>query len=434
MSNYNNVNRVLIGSGTNTAGVTHLSGIKKGDLLLIDESKNVIATVALAAALPRFEKVTIAAGIADGIAILSSPIQGNTVSKFEGLGKVTPSEQVVTLGYNGTASTSIPAVADTEYRLRILIKDSARVQGMRQTIGDVNFTAVAGSSVADTKAKLAYSIAALFDQKDYGDNYMSDKIKLERVSNGTYAATAGTAAVVKGSTKVAKAGVTFGAVGATGFVRIDTVTPTVASPVYGFTVDVADSIKLDVAYKGATGTIAAANIKFIASTGTVPTEFGFKLTAIAQDSNVSRAANEPFDQYEFINFEAVFSTTDDLASGQVAATVTTVAGNPGQGYWKQVADREEAAKGYFGDTSKRRFYDKRINSVVDPSKEYNSIIITHTDVQGGDFQGQYSAPLQTEIYIPASTAQADATAGNNKFTAMLNGFFGTKLGFAAISF
>jgi len=429
MSNYNNVNRVLIGDGITTASVTHLSGIKKGDLLLIDESKNVIATVAAAAALPRFEKVTIAAGIADGIAILSSPIQGNTVSKFEGLGKVTPSEQVVTLGYNGTASTSIPAVADTEYRLRVLIKDSVRVNGMRQTIGDVNFTA-AGTD----KAKLAYSIAALFDQKDYGDNYMSDKIKLERVSNGTYAATAGTAAVVKGSTKVAKAGVTFGAVGATGFVRIDTVTPTVASPVYGFTVTADGEIKLDVAYKGATGTIAAANIKFIASTGTVPTEFGFKLTAVAQDSDVSRAANEPFDQYEFINFDAVFSTTDDLASGQVSATVTKVAGNPGQGYWKQVADREEAAKGYFGDTSKRRFYDKRINSVVDPTVEYNSIIITHADVQGGDFQGQYSAPLQTEIYIPTGTAQADATAGNNKFTAKLNGFFGTKLGFAAISF
>lgn len=429
MSNYNNVNRVLIGDGENSGAITHLSGIKKGDLLLIDESKNIIATVAAAAALPRFEKVTIAAGIADGIAILSSPIQGNTVSKFEGLGKVTPSEQVVTLGYNGTASTSIPAVADTEYRLRVLIKDAARPNGMRQTIGDVNYTA----ADAD-KGKLAAAIAKLFDQKDYGDNYMSDKIKLERVSNGTYAATSGAAAVVNGSTKVTKAGVTFGAVGVTGFVRIDTVTPTVASPVYGYTVIASGELKLDVAYKGATGPIAAANIKFIASTGTVPTEFGFKLTAIAQNSDVNRAANEPFDQYEYINFEAVFSTTDDLASGQIAATVTTVAGNPGQGYWKQVADREEAAKGYFGDTSKRRFYDKRINSVVNTAVEYDSIVITHADVQGGDFQGQYSAPLQTEIYIPDGGAQGDATAGNNKFLAKLNGFFGTKLGFAAISF
>lgn len=429
MSNYNNVNRVLIGSGTNSGAITHLSGITKGDLLLIDESKNVIATVAAAAALPRFEKVTIAAGIADGIAILSSPIQGNTVSKFEGLGKVTPSEQVVTLGYNGTASTSIPAVADTEYRLRVLIKDSARPNGMRQTIGDVNFTAA-----DNDKAKLAYSIAALFDQKDYGDNYMSDKIKLERVSNGTYGATSGTAAVtvVKGSTKVSKTGITFGAVGVTGFVRIGG--NTASDPVYGYTVDATDSIKLDVAYKGASATLAHGLVRFIASTGTVPTEFGFKLTAIAQDSDVNRAANEPFDQYEFINFEAAFSTTDDLASGQVAATVTTVAGNPGQGYWKQVADREEAAKGYFGDTSKRRFYDKRINSVVDPAVEYDSVVITHADVQGGDFQGQYSAPLQTEIYIPDGTAQGDDTAGNNKFLAKLNGFFGTKLGFAAISF
>jgi hypothetical protein len=428
MSNYNNVNRVLIGSGTNTGAITHISGIKAGDLALIDENNNIIATNTAAAALPRFEKVTIAAGIADGIAILSSPIQGNTVSKVEAVSKVSPAEQVVTLGYNGTASTSIPASADTEYRLRVLIKDSARPNGMRQTIGDVNYTA----KDAD-KAKLAYAVAALFDQKDYGDNYMSDKIKLERVSNGTYGATSGTAAVtvVKGSTKVSKTGITFGAVGVTGFVRIGG--NTASDPIYGYTVDATDSIKLDVAYKGESATLAHGLVKFIASTGTVPTEFGFKLTALSINSNVNRAANEPFDQYEFINFEAVFSTTDDLASGQeVATTTNSVIGNPGQGYWKQVADREEAAKGYFGDTSKRRFYDKRINSVVAVGTEYDSIVITHADVQGGDFQGQYTAPLQTEIFIPNGGNQG-LNSGNN-FVHCLNGFFNTTLGFDAISF
>jgi len=426
MSNYNNVNRVLIGDGTNSGAITHISGIQAGDLALIDENNNIIATNAAAQALPRFEKVTIAAGIADGIAILSSPIQGNTVSKVEAKGFVEPAEQVVTLGYNGTASTSIPAAADTEYRLRVLIKDSARPNGMRQTIGDVNYTA----KDAD-KAKLAYAIAALFDQKDYGDNYMSDKIKLERVANGTFANTANTAAVVKGSTKVTKTSHGFGAVGVTGFVRIGG--NAADTPVYGYTVISTGEIKLDVPYKGASATIAAANIRFIASTGTVPTEWGFKLTALSIDSNVNRAANEPFDQYEWINFEAVFSTTDDLASGQeVATTTNSVVGNPGQGYWKQVADREEAAKGYFGDTSKRRFYDKRINSTVVVGTEYDSIVITHADVQKGDFQGEYSAPLQTEIFIPNGANQGLGT-GNN-FVHCLNGFFSTTLGFDAISF
>ena len=427
MSNYNNVNRVLIGDGANSGAITHISGIQAGDLALIDESNNIVATNAAAAALPRFEKVTIAAGIADGIAILSSPIQGNTVSKVEAKGFVSPEEQVVTLGYNGTASTSIPAAADTEYRLRVLIKDSARPQGMRQTIGDVNYTA----KDAD-KAKLAYAIAALFDQKDYGDNYLSDKVKLERVANGTYAASANTAAVVNASKKVVSTSHGFGAAGATGFAKIGG--NAADTPVYGYTVVDANEITLDIPYKGATNAaLAAASCRFIASSGTVPTEWGFKLTAIAQNSNVNRSANEPFDQYEWINFEAVFSTTDDLASGQEVATITnTVVGKPGQGYWKQVADREEAAKGYFGDTSKRRFYDKRINSSVVVGEEYDTIVITHADVQKGDFQGEYSAPLQTEIYIKNGGNQG-LNSGNN-VVHCLNGFFNTVLGFDAISF
>ena len=36
MSNYNYVNRVLIGDGTNSGAVTALPGIEKGDLLVLD--------------------------------------------------------------------------------------------------------------------------------------------------------------------------------------------------------------------------------------------------------------------------------------------------------------------------------------------------------------------------------------------------------------
>ena len=39
MSNVNNVNRVLIGDGINTSStITHISGITKGDLFLVNES------------------------------------------------------------------------------------------------------------------------------------------------------------------------------------------------------------------------------------------------------------------------------------------------------------------------------------------------------------------------------------------------------------
>jgi len=424
MSNYNNVNRVLIGDGSNAGAITHISGIQKGDLFLIDEKNQVVANVAAAQALPRFEKVYVAAGIDSGVAILSSPIQGNTASKYEGKAFVAPSEQVVLLGYNGNSSTGISITADTEYRLRVLIKDKVRVNGQRPTLSDVNYTAGA----SDDAASVAYKVAALYGQTDLGHSYMGDKVKLERVSDGTFAALSNDIAVVKGSDLAVSTAHGLGSAGATGFIRIGGTGA--QAPVYGFTVVDANTIKLDVAYVGETATVLAANVGGL----TTIAEWGFKLTGIAQNSNISRAANEPLDTYTWINFDSVFSTADDLSSNQEAATFTEVSAvNPGQGFWKQVADREEAAKGYLGDTSKRRYYDKRINSVVDETATYGSIVITHEADQKGDFQGNYQAPLQTEVYIPTGSAQGDDTPGNNEFLAILNGFFSDVLGFTAIS-
>lgn len=429
MSNYNNVNRVLIGDGTNDGAITHISGIQKGDLFLINENNVVVATVADAKALPRFEKVTIASGIGSGLAILSSPIQGNTVSKFEGKTFADASEQVVILGYNGGATTGINVAASIEYRLRVLIKDSHRPNGMRQTLSDVNYT----SGVSETASEVASKIASLYGQKDLSENYMSDKVKLERVSDGTFAAADNGVAVVKGSKVITFTTAATHGTG-TAFAIGDDIRiggTGVAVPVYKITAVDGLKITLDVPFVGETAAIAAANVGNLAST----TKWGFKLTALAQESNINNGANAPLDEYEWINFDAVFSTADDLSSTQESAIYTLVTpGNPGQGYWKQVADREEAAKGYFGDTSKRRFYDKRIESTVVVGGQYSSVVITHAAAMNGDFQGTYSAPLQTEIYIPTTSAQAvqSTTGSNTAFLAILNGYFSHVLGFTVI--
>lgn len=421
MSSYNNVNRVLIGDGTNSGTITSIAGIQKGDLFLLNEAGVPVTTNAAAAALPRHERVTIAAGIGNGIAILSSPIQGHTVSKYEGQSYVAPSERVVILGYNGTASTSISVTAGTEYRLRILIKDSHRFNGQRSTLGDVNYLAPTGGTLAEAAA----AIAKLYDETDYGHNYLSDKVKLERVSNGTRTVFPNTADVVNGSKTVS---LTAHALTVGTPIRLDVAAHSASSPVYVIeeVID-ANTFKIDVAYKGATGTIALAN----SGSMTAVTEWGFKLTGIAQDSYISNAANEPLDEYEWINFDAVFSEANDPAAASAATFTESTALNPGQGYWKQVADREEAAKGYLGDTSKRRFHDKRIVSNVVVDQAYDSVVITHADIHRGDFQDTYNAPLKTEIYIPEGSTQA--TNSGNNFLHVLNGFFSSVVGFTAIT-
>lgn len=422
MSNYNNVNRVLIGDGANVGAITSIAGIQKGDLFLLSESGTVIATNAAAAALPKHEKVTIACGISSGVAILSSPIQGNTVSKYEGQSYVAPSELVVALGWDGTTSGSgISITAGTEYRLRVLIKDAHRFNGQRSSLGDVNYVAPTGGTVSEALAK----IAELYDQTDYSENYLKDKVKLERISNGTFQAADNDVTVVKGSkviTFATAAEYNTGTAFAVGdVIRLGGTGATV--PVYVIEEVDGLNITLDVTYKGDSATIAAANAGNIDT----PTEWGFKLSGIAQE-----ALLDGYDEYEWVNFDAVFSEAEDRAVESASAFKVLTAINPGQGYWKQVRDREEAAKGYFGDTSKRRFHDKRIVSLVSEGQAYDSVVITHADVHSGDFQDTYRAPLKTEIYIPDGADQG-LNSGNN-FLHILNGFFGTSVGFTALSF
>lgn len=420
MSNYNYVNRVLIGDGTNSGAITSIAGIQKGDLFLLRENGTVVATNAAAAAIPRFERVCIASGIGPGIAILSSPIQGNYVSKYEGQSYVAPSQLTVVIGYNGNATTGISISGDTEYRLRVILKDSVRPNGQRMTLWDANYIS---PSAGATPASAVSSIMKMFYQKDQGHNFIGDKVVLERTSNGVFTALTNNASVIQNSEVVAS---TAHGLSAGDAVRIGGTTYLAPTYIVASVID-ANTFTLDIPYKGATATILAANIGELAS----PTEWGFKLTGLEQESFIS-TGNTSVDEYEWINFDAVFSEASSRSVESVATTTVVTNLNPGQGFWKQVRDREEAAKGYLGDTSKRRFHDKRIESQVVVGTSYDSIVITHEDSMRGDFQDTYNAPLKTEIYIPDGSDQGLNSANN--FLHILNGYFSTSVGFTAITF
>jgi hypothetical protein len=421
MSNYNYVNRVQIGDGSNSGTITAYPQIQKGDLIILNEAGIPVTTNADAALLKKYEKITIVAGIGPGRGIMSSPIQGNTVSAYEGKDYRAPAEQVVYLGYNAVdAGTGLVIDASTEYRLRISIQEDQPAIGQRQTLGDFHYAGGASATVTTAIDAIACSYA----QKEYGVNYMGDKVKLDRVSDGTFIALSGAATVILGSPTVVSTshGVSIGS-----YVRIGGTSDSTGLYKVKAVVD-ANTFTLDVPYLGASASIAALNIGVMSSQA----EFGFKLTGIKQDALLSRAANEPYDQYEWILFEGYFGEASDRDFEAEATKTLATAVDPGNGYWKQIAQREEDAKGYSGDTSKRRFHDSRINSNVQVDVEYDTIVITHDEENRGDFQGTYKAPLQTEVYIPNGANQG-LNSGNN-FVHILNGFFNGAVGFPAISF
>lgn len=415
MSIVTEVNRVLVGDGINSSVITNLTGIAKGDLFLLNEAGVPVVTNAAAAALPRHEKVTIALGVGPGRAILSSPIQGNTVSKYEGKAFASPLERVITLGYNGAGSTGIVVVAGKEYRLRIRLKDNNMSNGQRPSLADYNASVPAGG----TASLAVQKIATIFDAEEFDRSALKNIIKLERVSDGTRSALAGTATVTTDSRLVTinAHGLAVGTA-----IRLDTVAQTTSSPVYlvAEVVD-ANNILLDVSYKGITGTVIAAN----GGSLTTPTQWGLKLSALPVTELLPS-----YDEYSTVDFTAVFSEADNSAIDTVATTKTG-SFSQGQGFWKQVRDNEEKAKGYLGDTAKTNFFNKRIASNVVEGVNYSSVNITHTAVFMGNFQATTNSPLKTTVYFP--TASAQATASGDNFLHVLNGFLGTKVGFNTIA-
>jgi hypothetical protein len=422
MSNYNYVNRVQIGDGSNSGVITAYPQIQKGDLIILNEAGIPVTTNADAALLKKYEKITIVAGTGPGRGIMSSPIQGNTVSAYEGKDFRAPAEQVAYLGYNAVdAGTGLVVELGTEYRLRISIQEDQPAIGQRQTLGDFHYAGGTSGTVDAAVIKAIDAIACSYAQKEYGVNYMGDKVKLERVSNGTQT-TAPTASVVTGSPVVVSTshGVSVGA-----YVRFTG--PTDEFPIYKVKAVIdTNTLELDVPYLSATNSTEPMSVMSAQS------EFGFKLTGIKQDALLSRAANEPYDQYEWILFEGYFGEASDRDFDAKATYTLDTTVDPGNGYWKQIAQREEDAKGYLGDTSKRRFHDSRINSNVQVDVEYDTIVITHDEENRGDFQGTYKAPLKTEIYIPNGANQG-LDSGDN-FVDILNGFLSESVGFPAVVF
>jgi hypothetical protein len=420
MSNINRVGVVFVGSGANT-GTGVLPMVNVGDLNIYDGKNNLIDTVAKAQALSANDQISIATAGGKNKNVIMSRFTGSGVSKYEGKSYVAPVQKTILIG--DPANGGINISSGYEYRLRVLIDDDVRVHGQRKTLHDSNFPA----SNVTTQESVASFIACIYNQDEYGHSMIKELVKLERVSDGTFAALANDATVTNGSKLVTSTAHTL-TVGSKVYLRIGGTGAN--TPVYVATVLDANTFELDTEYVGESEIVLAANIL----SSTDASNWGFLLTAIPQESLLERAANEPVYDYEWIKFDAVFSKADERELESITPKIVIAKLNPGQGHWEQVANREEHAKGYWGDTAKGDYTYKRINNVVDPTKTYNSIVITNREVSNGAFQDTYSSPMQLEIYIPVGTDQGDDTPVNEKFLAILNAYMVDVLKFEAIIF
>ena len=400
------VNSVLVSSGTNSAA-TGLPTITKGDLLIFDRKGNLIDTAAKATALGKQGTIQIAVGTGPGKFLLSSPIQGNTMSLYKGFAYAAPTEQVLSLGYDGSdTSKNFDINAGTEYRLRVnILADQLPGNGNREPYYDANYTA----SSSDDAADVALALQTLITATDYGHSFLKPLVSVEINVSGTPAAITPTVSVVKNS-EVA----TF----ATAHSLSEGALITIAGKLYKVnSVIDATRVVLNAPYQGATApAAAAANISAI-------TNVGFELTALPQEESLA-----VYSEYEQILFDGFLSDADDLASEQYSAIKTKKTPTfAGTGYWKQVRDAEEFAKPYQGQLEKRSFDSKVIASNVDSASTYETLLINHAAIVDELIFSSASHAQQTAIYIPTGGTQGDDDTANsfinimNAFAA-LNGF------------
>lgn len=430
MSSYTRVRTVHVGANVAAFAkdqtLSALSAAPAGTIAVFNEEGKSVTDVATN--ISKITQVMIGQSLGGGNVRLSSPIQINTVSNFMFAPYKDPANQVTFVGFDGV-SGDLPAKVNTDYRLRIHIKDSLRTHGQRPTLIDANYPADA----AATQFKIANYIAKQFDIKDLGRNYVEDKVLLERVCDGTigtslalaYTTTNGSKVVTTAAAHTCNVGdvVKFGG----------TAAPTADTPFYVVVAtgsvtnpdsSVTYNLTLDVAYKGATLVHGAANTRKV----TAISKCGFKLTALSQKAFIGENTNSPVDQYTYLAFEAGFGDVSYNADPSDYAVVNKkIKPYGGNGFWKQVAQDEEDAKGYLGDTDKINWYADRINSNVVVGEQYKVITIDSFDIHPGSMQDTMSSPIKTTIYLPATSAN------NANVIQALNTVFATVGGMTAIS-
>jgi len=429
-SNFNRVNTVHIGDGVNSAAaaVLKLPTLAKGDLVLLDEAYNVIATKAAATAYGKNKRVYIASGNGNpGEVVMSGAIQGNTVSKIGSTKYRAAVTQISHVGYNGTAGAFV-VNDEAEYRLNIVFLDDQRPHGQEQTAERFDYSSDANA----TQEELAFGISTLFGtRKANGTNktYNGRYVKLEVLTDGAFTASDNAAAVVQGSDRIifdTAATYNTGTAYAVGdFIRIGGTGTTVA--VYKVEKVSGTTLTLNSPYQGVSGTVLAANSGNIASGGA----FGFQLTALSPIWN-------GIDTYEYVQFEASMYEISNANSVPFVVTATQAA-DGGAGNYGQVYDAEYFAQGYRGVNSRTNWYDASLNPdfLADSAKVYNAISIEFDGTQRSSFQNTRVNPKAAHIFVPlvsdppVAGEQANETAAD--FVEILTGY-AEGLGFDPIDF
>lgn len=394
MATITRVNSVLVSNETGANTGTSLSTIVDGDILILNRAMtNLTGTPTITSAADN-DIIYIAMGTGSaGEFKLSAPIQVRNISKVQKEAYAAPVQQVTHIGYAGSGTNGITVENDTEYQLNIKYKDVYRVQPQRPTIYKYNV-------VSDSTASKSEVVSSAVRKVNADTNIKVSAVILS--SNvGTAITGTGTITATNGS-KTITAGTDIDAVLAVGdYIRISSTATTGAVYKIASIDSVAQTAQLDTPFQG-TSVVASAEAghEYISAANFEASNVGIQLTGetLTEKAPDLYAGVLGFEVSMFPEIGTHFTVTN------------TTAKNDGQGFWKQVRDKEYFAQANEGITNRTKFPTNVPSTKAASGNQYASLVIEHADVHTGDRQNTMSSPLATEIYIDTNGASTKYNA------------------------
>ena len=145
---------------------------------------------------------------------------------------------------------------------------------------------------------------------------------------------------------------------------------------------------------------------------------GNKLTLVAKDKNYDNQIDS-LDEYSIVAMDAAMYVTipGALLSNQpeavVGVKINNIAGNPGNGFWKQVRDMERRAMGYKGHVFTGAYPSIEQEMLTEKGGEYNILVIENDNLYlSPDNQYIKTTPVRTIVCVKNATTSIETALKN----------------------
>jgi len=393
--------------GNNIDG--YISSLSVGEPVIVSASGIVVdATGTLPA------KFKIGTKLTSGVMQWSDLIDAKSIKSIVSHKYTASTLQLDYIGYNGT-SGSISVTNSNIYYIRMYYKPLDTAGFMQQKVKFGVYKSDSTATQAEIAAGLAKSLISNLSREPEKQKSGLDIIKVELVNSGTSIATsAGAITFTKGSKYVSwpedgnnndagKYNADGADVAVGDYIRVGHAT-TKTFPVYkvvGITGAATTTIvlELDIAYQGASETVAAASVGVLPSANIG--DFGIKLTGSAY------SYDSPKFNYLLPRWDV---TLEDFGTTEVTKSTATTEGN---GDYRQIRDLEQQFLGNEGNYYRAQVPSPTFRSEVSSAKTYATLLIEHQDVMVGNLGNEEISLKQTYVACEkgAGGAYSDANTG-----------------------